>query len=270
MKILTYLKYCLCLVGLFFSALTLSAQSDTTSASVDKLDLFSEIISQTDSNTIFISNGRALLIKNIVAGDCQHSGFVFDSLRSKFDAQKYVILYPDEEQLLFFLSKQKQPFFNSLCNEVFNDTLTMPLSDNLYDVSFNYLQTNLDEYISWIDSSEMTSEEKSIAHFYIAKLGLYNNKPVLLADVRKFRKNYPQSKYTQFVKPLQAKFSEISFGISFGAGGMDMRGKVTDFVSVSGLFSMEMNCFYNRFYTSFFLSASLKGLLKNDMQDVDS
>lgn len=270
MKFLTYVRFYYCFAVLFISALVASAQSDTISAPGDQPDLFSEIISQTDSNTVLISKGRALIISNILAGDNEKSVVVFDSLCSKFNVAKYVILYPDEELMFFLIARNKQKFFNSLNSKTFNDTLIEPLSDNLYDLLFNTLKDNLNDHVDWIDSTEMTSEERSVAHFYIGSLGLYNDKPALLTDIRKFRKSYPQSKYTSFVKPLQTKFSDISLGISLGAGSMDLRGDVTDLASVSGVFSMEMNCFYNKLYTSFFLSASLTGSLKNDMQDVDS
>lgn len=270
MKSLTYLKFYCCFAVLFISALVSSAQSDTISASSEKPDLFSEIISQTDSNTVLISKGRALIISNIIAGEDQKSVVVFDSLRSKFNVAKYVILYPDEEQMLFFIAKNKLRFFNSLNNETFIDTLIEPLSDNLYDVFFNLLKENLNDHVDWIDSTEMTSEERSVAHFYIGKLGLYNDKPALRNDSRHFLKTYPQSKFTSFVKPLPAKFSDISYGFSFGFGGLNLVGNVTDLASVSGLFTFEMNCFYNKFYTSFFLNPSLVGSLKSDMQYIDN
>jgi hypothetical protein len=269
MKSLTYLKFYCCFAVLFISVLVSSAQPDTISASGEKPDLFSEIISQTDSNTVHISKGRALIISNILAGENEKSVIVFDSSRSKFNVAKYVILYPDEEQMLFFIAKNKQRFFNSLNNEAFNDTLIEPLSDNLYDVLFNQLKENLNDHVDWIDSTEMTSEERSVAHFYIGKLGLYNDKPALRNDSRQFLKIYPQSKFTSFVKPLPAKFSDASIGLSFGFGGLNLLGDVTNLASVSGLFSFEMNCFYNKFYASFFLNPSLTGSLKSDMQDID-
>jgi hypothetical protein len=268
MKSIDHLKFFSYFAVFFISALVSSAQTDTISASVEKSDLFSEISSQTDSNTVLISKGRALIVSNILSDEIEKSVAVFDSLRSEFNVAKYVILYPEEEQMFFFIAKNKQRFFNSLNNETFNDTLKEPRSDNLYEFFFNQLKENLNDHVDWIDSTEMTSEERSVAHFYIGELGLYNDKPALRNDSRRFLKSYPQSEYKTFVKPLPAKFSDVSFGLSLGFGGMDLRGSVTDLASVSGLFSLEMNCFYNKLYTSFFLSASLNGLLKNDMQDI--
>lgn len=234
-----------------------------------QIDLSQITLSASDSTMFILSNGRALLLHNIQQGEGDKNIEVMDNLGALINQNEYIPLFIDEEQLVSFLTGDKEFFLNSLKEKDWILEREFPLSDNLYDNCYKVLADSISYWETWIDKQELTEEEQMLYQLYLSQLGFGNSKSDAQRLSKKYIKTYTDSEFIPFAKSLKTDFNTGSMGYALGAGNIFLSESVTSIVDVSGLLSFEMDYFFNKLYCSFYIQGSLEGASLKGMEGID-
>lgn len=238
-------------------------------AAFAQFDLSEIMLTATDSSRFIISNGRNRILKNIEAGQGEKNIELLKSLNAIIDQNQYITLFVDEEQLVSFLTGNKDFFLNSLKEKDWILNREFPPSDNLYDNCYAVLTDSINFWKTRIANMELNDEEKMLYELYLSQLGLGLKKPVARALAKKYCKTYALSDFIPFANSLKPDFNTSSMGYAVGGGNIYLSESTASYVDVGGLLSFDMDYFLNKFYFSFYMLASLKGNSLLALEGVD-
>jgi len=238
------------LIGLIF----VFAFSITASAQIEN-----EIKNYVDSTEILINNGRKLLSKSIQDGNLQKSKEVFHFLMMKgeerncwsFSFKEQILLqaaYSDWNALLKLVGNYSDEVNNFMCYrnlESIDDALYAELRKNAPTV--DSISTNA------TFKQEDVAVLKILSH--ILQNGSQNGEYDAL--VISFKKKYPESKYTNFVKKyLPAPKIKASIAYSFGPKFSSLSGNLKNYFTNPTSFGVSMDFCVSKVYISMYMEGN--------------
>ena len=244
---------------LVFAILFVLVFSVTTKAQIEN-----EIKNYVDSTEILINNGRKFLAKSIQDGNLQKSQEVFHYLMMK-----------GEERNCWSFSYKEQLLLNIAFKDV---SATLKLIENYTDESVYLCYRNMepveDVIYSEFRKNKLTLENLKTSYtleaddkeilkilFHILENGSKNDE--YDAMIVGFNKQYPQSKYSKFVKSyLPAAKIKASIAYYIGPKFNFLSGNFSDYFNNSPSFAFSMDFCISKLYISMYMEGGNMKLIK--------
>ena len=235
-------------------------------SAVSQIDV--EIKNYVDSTELLVKNGRRMLIENIQKNDYQKADEIFEYLSDLSQSLHCRIFGSAEEINISFLLEKWKVYLsgtrkadeyhpNSYRRPVYAryyDDRLLPLcyyiSDRLESVTLSAAGEKADLFVSnAMKKNDLTQEEKD---FIYLSSSLYSvSIPDYDAKYKDFKKNYPQSEYTQYLKRfLRGPEYKGGMTFDFGVSSFIPDGKLKEYFpqGIAGYFSLDFN--WNKLYFS--------------------
>lgn len=223
-----------------------------------------EINNFVDSTEITLNNGRKFLAKSIQDGNLQKSQEVFHYLMMKGE-EKNCWSFSFKEQLLLSVVFRD---WSGLLLKMENYTEQLPYLcySNLVpveDAIYAELRKILPEIENDNGIEKIEREDKELLKilFQLINVGSKNDEYDEL--LKNFKKNYPQSKYNNFIKDyLPAPKYKASISYSIGPKFSFLSGNFSDYFKNSTGFSFAMDFCISKVYVSMYMEVTSTKLLR--------
>jgi len=187
--------------------------------------LRNEILNYTDSNAVYIQNGRKMLIEKLINGDINKVRQLKDALLLNENG-KYLVFYPYETRLLlYYLGEydELQYYINSYDDNTVKqmELKIKPPADNLQSTVLATVRknkTNIESDIqTHVDNAENRDFLTMNLHYLIyGKEYSDVTRESLNTDADVFLKNHPDSKYVDYTRQyIRYKFATSKWGYGF-------------------------------------------------------
>ena len=231
--------------------------------------LSTEILDLSDSSEVIINNGRNLIIQKVQNGNFSELQEIVNYVKSNVDTNLYLPFYVWEEQLIAFASHDLNAFFLATREINQQSNIITPPNDNLAYYCREEILDTTGEWIAWYESLLLTDEEEMALRIFMGFLGIYPDNYRNAVIARKFKREYPTSKYLNFVRSVVSNFNRGKMEYVIGSGINNFYGNIADYCPSTSIFFIEWDGFANRFYYSLFLSRNLKAKLLSPLTVTD-
>lgn len=217
-----------------------------------------EISSTTDSTELFLINGRNMLLDELNVQNMYKAEEIYNALNKKMDKSVYTAFSYTEDIYLNLLLGNSDNVI-SLMENYSKEIINKPYPKVFYidDVLYDLFYKRMDEVKKNIAFSELEGQDQNAVNLllYILEKKVADEKyNELLGE---FKKNYPESKYNDFVKYyLPGKKVKVSWAWSLGAGALFPTNRFAKNFTSAALFHLSMDVNIDKIYTSFWMNAS--------------
>jgi len=229
-----------------------------------KAQIENEIKNYVDSTEILINNGRKFLAKTIQSGDLQKSQEVFHFLMMEGEERNCWSFSFKEQLLLNVVFKDASSLLSLMQNNNENGVqLCYRNMEPIEDVLYSELRKNKPtvEHIKSTENLKDDDVDVLKILFYFIENGAKND--VYDRLIRDFKKKYPQSKYTNFVKGyLPAPTFKASISYSLGSKYDVLTGNYAKYFHNPISLSFGMDFCVSKVYVSLYVEGSDMKLIK--------
>jgi len=244
---------------LVFAILFVFAFSISATAQIEN-----EIKNYVDSTEIIINNGRKFLAQTIKNGDLKKSQEVFHYLMMKGEERNCWSFSYKEQLLLNVVFKDASSLLSLMQN--YNDDGVFLCYRNLEpieDALYSELRRNKPVIENLTDSKKLDSVDIEILKILVHILENGSKNDVYDGLIRDFKKTYPQSKYSNFVKKyLPAPTFKASVSYSLGPKFDVLTGNYGKYFHNPVNLSFGMDFCISKVYVSIYIEGSDMKLIK--------
>lgn len=238
------------LLLVIISSIVVFAQNDS---------LQNEILNYSKSKTVIISNGRALLIDNLLEGDIKKAEEIKDYLVNEVKDQSYEVFSSREYWLITYWTQDYNDLINSIDDHISRSEICLrggyPRGDLMYEKLILKSQQSKGLLETFIKDSNISYEEKDLLLMHLNYLLFEIDYPSISRDslnlmADSFILKYSNSKYICFIrdqiryKVLPSKWS-FAAGLYCGYGGFTQDLKQNYMCNLSGGFDFDI--YYKNF-----------------------
>ena len=224
-------------------------------------DIRQQIIGYTDSTEIMIRNGRNLVTDKTIKGDSQGAIEAMNYLKNNVN-DEYVIFYPAEELLLALANSNFEQLLYTAANfeTLIADKTKYIQVENITAQIHAFLSQELQLIKKDLAQSNISAEGKELIQLYISYYEGDDNYE-LSKSIKEFRKTYPDSEYSSFLKMIGNYVASNALNFCLGYGHEFLTGNIGEsFTSHFQSMNFELEWFINQIYFSIFFQGSVEAL----------
>jgi len=213
----------------------------------------------TDSTTIMITKGRALLLTKLLLNDKSKAMEIGNYLHKNLDNDAYIALFPEELWLLHYWSNNYDNLITSITqNDSTNNFIASKLQPNPDDLLKVLREKSLltkDAIVASIKKSSLSDQDKDflILHFhscfsFVDNAVISQDSLNTLSD--SFIKKYHENQSTDYIRKhirYKPTPSNWSFGGEYNIGYGNFTGQLNNYYSNFITMGFNLEVFYKRF-----------------------
>ena len=224
-----------------------------------------EIKNFVDSTEFLVNNGRKLLLQKIQDKDYAKAMEVYNYLILKTDTKNCTAFsYTEELYLSCFFGEWANFLNKAQLIETENNVLCYPKSHNILDLLYKKLADKTDCFLEQIQKTDLNQEDKELfeIYFYLMKNG--DRDEVYDFKVNKFLRNYPKTKYKDFIDSYLPKpFYDVGIKYFLGSTGFLPIGELKNSISAGLGINFGMEFYLKKAFLSMHISGGGVKLLKD-------